>query len=165
MGNVIFILVIVLAGLGVGIKLMYDNVRHHMQSIASKSWPTVEGVVDYARLNQEKHVDTKTHRHYTNYTPEAQYTYSVNGQTYTSTRIAFGPMHSNSNSLIAQQYLRDYRAGGPVTVYYNPKDPADSTLENRVSGSITLLFIGGIFALIGCGSIPLLISAINNLNK
>lgn len=68
------------------------------------------------------------------YLVQLAYTYSVDGQTYTSTQrylnevLVDGRLQLEEDELKAAE--KRYRVGETVTVYYNADDPAEAALEN-----------------------------------
>jgi hypothetical protein len=59
---------------------------------------------------------------------EAQYTYTVEEKAYTGNRYRYGFNYSNLPTG-AREFVRTHPVGGPVTVYYNPSNPADAVLS------------------------------------
>jgi len=77
------------------------------------------------------------------YNHNIRYSYSVNGQSYTSGQVNFRFWGDKSMSA-AQGYIQKYPAGQPVTVWYLPGKPAFSVLEpNDKYGTDKMLLIMG----------------------
>src|SRR5687768_5738099 len=73
-------------------------------------------------------------RRYTSYRPMVSYTYEVGGTLYTGTRATQMDVGVGSVADV-QKFVTGHPPGAPVTVYYNPDNPADSFLEQGM-GSI-----------------------------
>lgn len=65
----------------------------------------------------------------TRYKPNVAYTYEVNGQQYSGSKVNYDLLASGMSQSYAQQIAAKYKVGQEVTVYYNPKNPADSMLN------------------------------------
>lgn len=94
---------------------------------ASPEWPHVMGEMLEARARAYNETGdssgTPTHEWFT----EVRYRYSVNGQTYTGTRLrAFGRRHMDEAQ--AQAELAPFPVGKPVKVFYDPAKPESSVL-------------------------------------
>lgn len=68
----------------------------------------------------------------TTYTPQVQYTYTVNGRQFQADRINF--LLVSSSHKAAENVVNHFPAGQPVTVYYNPASPGDSVLLRGIDG-------------------------------
>jgi len=114
---------------------------------AAKSWPTAQGTVLSSELSIHQDYDSDDHSSSTSYQPVVQYSYSVMGNQYTGSKIAFGANQFDRNT--AQNMVNRYIAGNPVSVYYDPNDPAKAVLETQAAGSKVFMIVGIIFAVIG----------------
>ena len=97
-------------------------------------------------------------QHPRTYTPVVTYTYTVEGQSYTSKRrtTAPYPQRTFTDRTQAEAVLATYPAGGVVTVHYNPRAPQFAVLElTRPAGYHAELWFG-IFNL-GLGVVTLLL--------
>ena len=73
-----------------------------------------------------------------------RYEYSVNGQSYSSSRYSFGKSHLSADRLIAR-----YPLGKEVSVFYNQDKPKQGVLVPGVKGSsIAANAVGGIVLLV-----------------
>ncbi len=113
---------------------------------ASESWPTVEGVITFAevRVHQPSVRDRRELGLKTRYTPRITYRYQVDGKTYENHVIGrYGYTSKWASGISRGQYA----VGKPVTVYYNPENPAESVLEPGLGGyalapcGLALLFL------------------------
>ncbi|MFT3857219.1 MAG: DUF3592 domain-containing protein [Aquabacterium sp.] len=96
-------------------------------SQTSPAWPHVMGEMLEARARAFNEIGdqsgTPTHEWFT----EVRYRYTVDGQTYTGTRLrAFGRRHMDEAQ--AQQEIAPFQPGTRVKVFYDPAKPASSVL-------------------------------------
>lgn len=73
------------------------------------------------------------------YEPYIEYRYTVEGQTYNSTRLGYGskPIPEGYDGTV-KSYVAVYPAGKNITAYYNPENPSESVLTNQESSPILL---------------------------
>lgn len=71
------------------------------------------------------------------------YSFRVDGQTYGGDRVAFGATTASTLPRLISGVADRYPAGSPVTVFYNPDNPAESVLERRASGLILVWVLAG----------------------
>jgi len=88
------------------------------------------------------------------YHPRVEYTYTVDGHTYTSKQRTIGDDWWTSKwsaSLEdARAQIQGYHAGHPVTVYYNPEQPEQATLKpGETQGARSTLLVGAGICFIG----------------
>ena len=81
-----------------------------------------------------------------------RYRYTVSGRTFESDRYAFGQGNSSDGRRNAEQLVRRHPAGSPVTVYYDPAQPAEAVISRTVEPTMyfLLLFLQP-FILVGVG--------------
>lgn len=91
---------------------------------ASTAWPTTTGTVTAAEVAK-----VMFRRQ-----PRVNYSYSVNGTTYTSQRISFAGGYRPKET---DEILSRYPVGGAVTVSYAPDKPAEATLETGANKQVT----------------------------
>ncbi len=116
------------------------------QALRSYTWPTVEGKIVSSTITSVKHPgETPT------YYPDIRYAYRVEGKEYTGDRIFFGEYGTGSSSS-AQAVIDKYKVGTSVTVYYDPRNPANAILERGARwASFALLAFGLLFVVVGLG--------------
>ena len=142
-GTITFIFVFVAVGLGllIGGGITYRN------ATATQSWPTANGVITFAEIYESRDEDG------TSYGLNVSYRYAVNDTPYTGTRISLTD-YSSSRSY-AQGLLEKYNVDTPVTVFYDPADPAKSVLETGANWvSYMLMGMGCCFSLVPLFLIP-----------
>jgi hypothetical protein len=83
--------------------------------------------------------------------PDIRYRYEVAGQSYQS-RFEF-PSGTHPLPEFSRSYVEKYPVGASVTVYYNPQQPADSTLEPGAQGDWMILALGILLMVGGAGAL------------
>lgn len=113
-----------------------------------QNWPSTVGIV------QNAWVEAKADDDGTSYAPRVAYTYSVNGSSYTSTRITYWSVTHGSHSK-AQSIINHYPIHSEVQVYYDPAKPSRAVLDpQRQTGTMLLLMsLGAAFGVMGFGSV------------
>jgi hypothetical protein len=134
----------------VGIGLIVFGLRDRKKAKATETWPTANGTILSARLDQQTRTERNQGRTYTrtSYTPIIEYTYTVGGQTHQGSRIFPGTSMSYDHGT-AQNIVNRYQPGAAVTVHYDPGDPTQAVLETKAKGGNLFLILGGVFALLG----------------
>lgn len=113
-------------------------------SYASKAWPSVPGKIIKSEIGIWKS-DGKTH-----YEPDIAYTYSVDGKSYSSSKITVGDPAIDNNITPAKRMQAEYPVDKEVDVYYDAELPASSALEPGIrTGDILLASIPAIFFFVG----------------
>jgi hypothetical protein len=106
------------------------------------AWMTVRGIVMQARAadfpsTQGTVLDSRVETHHdnedgTSYTAKARYAYVVHGHRYESGKLRFGMTSGGRKA--SESFVRQHPPGSPVTVFYDPANPALALLEPGVSG-------------------------------
>ncbi len=132
--------VFILAGVAVliyGIGIVRD-------ARACVNWPRAEGRVvtgTVETVGREKNKAT--------YAPSVTYTFSVNGREFKGSRVTLVPRNSISLQSV-QATLANYPIGRTVSVFHNPRDPANCVLSTSTNGGEWAYAIGGVL-FIGVG--------------
>ena len=127
----------VLGGAGYFWRLARVQRQARAAARASLGWPAVSG-----RIVQSKVVKDQGSGWYL---PAVVYDYSVAGQTYRGTQIAFVVTHPGRQKK-AQSIVDRYKAGSAVTVYHDPSVPERGVLERGRHGSWTGPWLSMLFA-------------------
>jgi hypothetical protein len=98
----------------------------------TRTWPSTTGVVQISTLEMRR---SSSSQHNMVAYPQVVYTYQVGGQSYQSNRIQSGLEWGGSG---ARNVVVRYPVGSQVTVYYDPRNPAEALLERKSSSSIWL---------------------------
>src|SRR5690349_15269896 len=112
---------------------------------AVSGWPDTSGTVVASQI--EWRSDSEGSTQY----PAVLYSYTVMGQSYSSTRIAPGVEMGGSG---AGKVVARYPVNSQVTVYYNPQNPSDAVLEKKAGSQILFWGLLILFDCILCGVIP-----------
>ena len=143
-----------LLALGAGLAALAWGIRGVQASLASKDWPTVEGTITQSELEKRRKkggAASNQRRNRFTYTPRVTYEFTVEGQTYTGTRLSFSD-YATSNEVQMQEVLAPYPVGTSVNVHYDPDKPTECALQTgfgwtpvAITGAGCLLtFIGSI---------------------
>jgi hypothetical protein len=140
--SVLSVISVILAVTGLGVLVW--GFRRMQQSSAMKDWPTTQGTIrsstvvsrEAAPLNAEESYDDDAPKPKPQvlYRPDVEYTYTVNGETYTGNLIAFDVTEVSSKQHAQAQAAR-FVPRAPVTVYYDPEDPQHALLEPGVQAA------------------------------
>ena len=130
----------------IGGLLLYFARRIKRQAEASKSWPSAAGKITTSWVSVSEDEDSEGRRS-TSYRAVVEYDYSVAGQSLHGNRVCFGGMSGGKRA--AEETIKRYPVGAPVTVFYDPAKPSQCTLEQTAGGSIALIIIGTAFLIIG----------------
>jgi hypothetical protein len=141
----------------VGIFLIIYSRRSSKKADASLSWPATPGTVTFAEVKRGTNRDDDGNESYVYY-PSVQYTYQVQGQSFTGRNIAFGGKLASNDPAQAEKELARYPLNGQVPVYYNPDNPSEAVLERKAAGAKWGLVVGIILLVVSiCMACPLLI--------
>jgi hypothetical protein len=80
-------------------------------------------------------------RHSSYYYSLLRYSYQVNGKNYIGRRYRYDGKQSFSESASAERMVREHPVGSEIQVYYNPADPSDSVLSQRLEGGDIGIFL------------------------
>jgi len=96
------------------------------EAMESGSWPSTEGKVIDSRVNREETRDSDGDRKI-RYRPIVVYEFRVDGRTYSGNRLQIGSLGYKKHSA-ASAAIKERTRENQCTVFYNPKDPAQSSL-------------------------------------
>ena len=131
----------------IGIFIMITGIRNRKKAEESTSWPSVQGTITNAWVETQVHKDddgSKTISHF----PRWEYEFAVSGMTYTSQKIRFGITGRSDSESDARERLKQYPLNSEVWVFYNPSNPEEAVLVTGTQGTMTLVTLGGVLALI-----------------
>ena len=112
------ILICALGGFGVLFEL-----REIARGIASRGWRQVEGRIDEVDVADFGGV------RFAMAEPFVAYTYHIDGQGYSGSRIAFGGIVNLFGLTFARQMAAEYRKKGPILISVSPDDPSLSVIK------------------------------------
>jgi hypothetical protein len=116
--------------------LHYTNRR---KLSTAKGWASTSGMVQKSEL-QEFTQDVGEAGG--SYGADIQYTYWVGGKEYTGRNVTIGGEGSFLTTGPAKALIARYPVGKQITVYYNPVEPGEAALEQRISGGSCYLIVG-----------------------
>jgi hypothetical protein len=132
------------------VDTLIKHVKLWRSASRSKTWPGTEGRIVQAILVPGGGPRRSPR-------PGVTYTYRVNDIEYTGDRINFDDLRNYFHTEV-EEVLKRYQPNSPVPVYYDPDQPAASTLEQTARGlDMGLLIIPiallGVSALCLCASV------------
>lgn len=126
-----------------------------VQARASKDWSKTKGTVVNTRVRSSR----DTHNSSSSFYPEIEYSYTVDGESYTSTRFRLGD-GSNATGYDSTKSAREiaalWKSGDPIEVLYDPEAPSSAVLTSEISWGVYVPSILGTFF----GAIGLLLLAV-----
>lgn len=137
----------IITGIG-GFFLVFAG-RRVLRAVRSRSWPQVQGTVvnSYVKITSSHGTSGRGGGQASSLV--VVYKYTVEGQTYESKRWGFDGCHPKYGSRSPtsgrlmwheSELLAAYPRGAPIKVYYDPAEPASSTIT-RTLGLITYLWL------------------------
>jgi hypothetical protein len=120
---------------------------------AARAWPQTVGQVLSSSIHEtmvrvRSSTGVTSYRIATRYVPYVSYVYTVNGVSYQADRLRIGETIVSSDTRAAERAVARYPAGSDVTVYYNPADPADATLDPRTTWGTRVLWMVALLLLV-----------------
>jgi hypothetical protein len=129
------------AGVVVGITLISWGFRWLLLELRKRRWPAATGcVIDYRVGNAVGDA--------TEWYADPIYRFEAGNDEVTGDRRSLGPRVTEPHrGRVLEEVQRQYPVGAAVTVYYDPKNPANSALDRRPSvlGPLVLLVGGSMF--------------------
>jgi hypothetical protein len=118
----------ILFGLTLGAVAAWFVFRDRRRSRAALAWPSTAGRIVESRVEEKR---LPGDRPDVRFAPRIAYEYAVDGRTYRSEQITFAGAFWTLAPQGAAAKVARYPAGKDVTVYYNPRRPAESVLERE----------------------------------
>ena len=130
-----------------GCFLAWHGIRLHRLASASASWPAATGTILACRIRRDYDEDTGKH-----WILLLEYEYLVGGERFTSGRVRFGEDNPRMTEMESLRVGDRYPLQSPVTVFYNPANPAQAVLEaGETRNALALAAVGVLMALFGTG--------------
>ena len=122
---VIGLLILVVAFAGAILTLVLVVRRIALQAVQHKireaqAWPSTEGLILVSEVRDEGGEN--------GWRAHVSYRYEVGGRLYESSRIAVAVEYGRESLHAHQELAARFPVGAQVTVYYNPRNPADAGL-------------------------------------
>ena len=121
----------------IGSLVFYNSFWSALRTpLAARDWLPVEGAVAEASLDKTRHVSSgpkSSGSVYYIYDVKATYEYKVDGRTYTNDRVGSrGADNSDYHEGMYALLEAHQRERTPVTVWYDPGNPAESILDRSI---------------------------------
>ncbi|NWG22557.1 MAG: DUF3592 domain-containing protein [Chloroflexi bacterium] len=127
--------------------------RAQRRVLDARQWVRTSGLIIYSGVREQLVRQPESigsgYRMATRYAPHIVYRYTVNQADYQAERLTLGTTLLHSEEADAARDAARYQVGRMVTVYYDPDDPADATLNPR-TGMGTMILWGVALLLLGC---------------
>ncbi len=151
---------LILGAIGVVLIVLY--LRNKSKAAASQNWPSVGGRVISTDIAIQSDDDEDSSR--LSYLPRINYEYEVAGLNYQAHRFSFGSEPSFPSRGKAETFLAPYQSGNQVRVFYNPDNPEETVLVQKMR-SMTAGLIVGIVLLVAmvCLLCPVVMGIVNTL--
>ena len=108
----------------------------------TKQWPSIEGEIVKSRRGLDRN----------DLLPDIEFHYTVQGRAYTKSQEF--PADLTPDEAFTDNFLKKYPVGARVTVYYDPYDPEQATLEKGfISGDWMVFALGVGMTLFGVVSL------------
>ncbi len=133
----------------VGAIVLFVGARGIIRARSSLSWPTTQGKIVESSVEHNRSSGSNGGNS-TTYEAEILYEFTVEGMTFSGSRIAYGD-YGSSNPSHARRVVNRYPKDKKVTVHYMPVNPEECLLEPGLK--IQALFLPGfglIFFTAGC---------------
>ncbi|MCY1018207.1 DUF3592 domain-containing protein [Pyxidicoccus sp. MSG2] len=140
--SVLSTIAVILGVVGLGV-LVWGFLRMR-QTARTKNWPTTQGTIRSSTVTSREAPSLKQEESYDDdapkpkpqvlYRPRVEYTYTVDGQSYTGTALGRDVVEVSSQQH-AQTHAARYVPRAPVTVFYDPNDPGQALLEPGVQAA------------------------------
>jgi hypothetical protein len=101
------------------------------QAQLARKWPVVSGTIKLSGLEQYRAARTDGRRGQTMYQRKVSYTYSYNGNSYTSMHASLASNVASSSDWLTRKFTPPDQDGAQVKVWVNPDNPSEATLEPR----------------------------------
>jgi len=108
-----------------------------------RRWPQAEGrvilsEVQTSSVRVRRGTSTGSYRQAIRYQPRVVYEYQVGDRLYRGETLSTGTLALHSESAPAEREAQRYAPGQSVSVFYNPANPAEATLEPRAGWAVWL---------------------------
>lgn len=144
----IFWILFAFAFLATGALIVRQGLKERARAGASTQWPAAQGTITESSV--ERRNSGSGNRRSTSFEASVRYEFSVDGQTFTGSRVAYGD-YGSSFSSHAQSIVDRYPKGRSVTVSYMPGNPTECLLEPGAKTQVWFLpGMGLVFFVAGC---------------
>ncbi len=110
------------------------------QASLAKKWPVVTGVIKMSDVEQYRAAPTQAFaRGPLMYQRQVSYAYRYDNVAYSNVMASLATGVTSTSGWLARKFTTVYQDGAPVTVYVNPANPSEATLDPRAGFFIPLL--------------------------
>ncbi len=129
-----------------GVMVLFILWASRRQAAEASGWPQTAGRIVSSSVEhyRQRVGGARTGNLVTFYEAVVEYSYSVSGRDYHSTRLSFGAKAAGSQALAEAKAAR-YPADSQVMVHYDPKNPSNAVLELKVAYGVTGLVMVLVF--------------------
>jgi len=118
--------------------MAYLGITGFLNAWASNSWPQAQATIT------RYYTTVSNGRGGTKHTPQVEYQFTVNGQSYTGNNLTYGGAPpSMFKADIDAEYGSKYAPGTKHPVYYDPAAPKESVIERGFGWGVFLMLIVG----------------------
>ena len=143
---------VILAPAIVGLGLFLFGLFQVRKLRASRNWLMAAGIVREVLVEFQAATQSGDSDDSDSYTPVVKYGFGVAGKPYLGTRIRFDAKSFQSDAA-ARKSVAGFRPGLPVTVFYNPANPADCVLERKNTAGWVFLILGAFIVLLALAAV------------
>lgn len=130
---------------GIAVVVAFQAWNAQRRAWTARGWLETSGRVISAGIRAEQVRQPTSigerYRMVTRYAPHVVYRYTARNAVYQSERMTLGTRLLHSDAEDAARIAARYPIGSAVTVYYNPADPAEATLDRHTSGGTIVLWL------------------------
>lgn len=123
-----------------GFFLLLFGFAQQRQALAAQTWTSITGTITTSEVRA--FTFWRDGFQYTHFAPVIVYRYNVRGNEYSNDRYSLGAEVSWSKRSTVEKMLERYPVDALVAVYYNPKAPAESVLDRRVTAGWLIWVLG-----------------------
>lgn len=140
--------------IGIGCMCLLYSLHKLRDGMESNQWPAVAGIVDYSGIDSFRDGAPYTGS-FPMYFPNITFSYSIQGEKYTSSRISIDPKdYEMSDEAEVRKIVEGFRAGAAQEVYVNPRNPKYAVIfkgmsKGRKHHYQVLLIVGVLLCLVG----------------
>jgi hypothetical protein len=120
-------MVVALVTFGIVSSWIGFAIRKHERQ--AKRWAKVPARIDRSEVETFRGTMSKSNTMQTLYRPLIRYSYSYDGLNYSGDQASLNAKVTANFSSVAKRKVAKFPAGSTVTIYVNPKNPAESTLK------------------------------------
>ncbi|MDA9793358.1 DUF3592 domain-containing protein [Bacteriovoracaceae bacterium] len=137
----------------IGVSLFIWNIKSMITISKLSSWAISTGEIiklDWVEIMKAPERESGEQRRGHRYHLDLLYRYKVNGKEFEGDRLRFGPIKNINSKSVCDEISSRFGVGSSVDVYYDRKNPKQSTLElSQVSDMWVGLLVSVVFITAG----------------